>query len=40
MDVPDAPNGMWDHWVVFNIAPNTTKISEGQEPPGVLGKNS
>ena len=40
MDDPDAPNGMWDHWVVFNIAPNTTKISEGQEPPGVVGKNS
>ena len=40
MDDPEAPNGMWDHWVVFNIAPNTTKISEGQEPPGVVGKNS
>ena len=40
MDDPDAPNGMWDHWVVFNIAPNTTKINEGQEPPGVVGKNS
>ena len=40
MDDPDAPNGMWDHWVVFNIALNTTKISEGQEPPGVVGKNS
>ena len=40
MDDPEAPNGMWDHWVVFNIAPNTTKINEGQEPPGVVGKNS
>ena len=40
MDDPDAPKGTWDHWVVFNIAPNTTKISEGQEPPGVAGNNS
>lgn len=45
MDDPDVPqqlreDGMWDHWVVFNIPPSTTIISENQEPPGVLGKGT
>ena len=45
MDDPDVPkhireDGMWDHWVVFNILPNTTEILEGQNPPGVLGNNT
>ena len=28
---------MWDHWIVFNIPPNTTQIPEGVEPEGVHG---
>ena len=32
MDDPDAPNGTWDHWLVYNIQSNTTNISEGQLP--------
>lgn len=39
-DDPDAPVGTWDHWIVFNIPPATAKISKGQEPAGVGGKNS
>jgi Raf kinase inhibitor-like YbhB/YbcL family protein len=42
MDDPDVPvhlrpDGMWDHWVVFNIPTSTAVISEGQEPPGMHG---
>jgi hypothetical protein len=42
MDDPDVPkrlraDGMWDHWIVFNIPPNLTEINEGEEPPGVHG---
>ncbi|MFH1711699.1 MAG: YbhB/YbcL family Raf kinase inhibitor-like protein [Patescibacteria group bacterium] len=45
MDDPDVPknlraDGMWDHWVVFNIDPSTTEIPEGQAPPGTLGANT
>jgi len=29
-DVPKSirPDGMWDHWVVFNIPPETTGVAE------------
>jgi hypothetical protein len=42
MDDPDVPkhireDGMWDHWVVFNIPPDTKEIPEGQEPKGTPG---
>jgi len=40
MDDPDAPVGIWDHWVVFNMPPSTKQISKGTEPNGVAGKNS
>lgn len=43
MDDPDAvkPAGkVWDHWVVFNMPPDTAELSEGSVPPGVQGKNS
>ncbi|KKS37788.1 MAG: PEBP family protein [Parcubacteria group bacterium GW2011_GWD2_42_14] len=36
----DAPNGTWDHWVVFNIPPSTTRIAEGEPPAGVQGRSS
>ena len=38
MDDPDAPVGTWDHWIVWNIPPQTTLIGE-KSVPGVQGKN-
>ncbi|MEX1087438.1 MAG: YbhB/YbcL family Raf kinase inhibitor-like protein [Candidatus Paceibacterota bacterium] len=37
MDDPDAPTGVFDHWIVFDILPETTDIPEGQDPDGTLG---
>ena len=39
-DDPDAPVGVWDHWIVFNIPATTAKISKGEEPNGAGGRNS
>jgi len=40
MDDPDAPMGTWDHWIVFNIAPDTAEIAENSVPGGaVQGRN-
>ena len=45
MEDPDtprdvSPDGMWDHWIVYNIPPTTTVVELGQNPPGVLGLNT
>src|SRR6185369_212077 len=46
VDDPDVPrslrsDGMWDHWVVFNIPPKTLNIAENSIPRGsVVGKNT
>ncbi len=42
MEDPDVPkrlraDGIWDHWIVFNMPPNLTKIEEGKEPEGIHG---
>jgi Raf kinase inhibitor-like YbhB/YbcL family protein len=39
MDDPDVPKhvrkeGIWDHWIVFNIPADLRDIKEGEEPPG------
>jgi len=44
MDDPDVPASagvsVWDHWVVFNIPPDTREIPAGQNPAGILGANT
>jgi len=48
MDDPDIPAfvkekfniQVWDHWIVFNIPPVITRISEGENPVGISGKNT
>ncbi len=44
MEDPDVPAAtgvaVWDHWVVFNIPPNTASIPEGAQPTGVAGRGT
>ena len=45
-DDPDAPVGIWDHWVLFNMPVNVTSLPEAvqkvETPPqgGTQGRNS
>ena len=39
MDDPDAPAGVWDHWIAYDI-PTGTAIPEAVGPLGTPGKNS
>jgi Raf kinase inhibitor-like YbhB/YbcL family protein len=38
-DDPDAPGGLFTHWLVWNIPPQTNSIGEGSAPKGVHGAN-
>lgn len=45
MDDPDVPafvrpDQMYDHWVIFNIPPETRHLKENASPPGILGKST
>lgn len=42
LEDPDVPkhireDRMWDHWIIFNMPPDTTEIPEGEEPSGLHG---
>ncbi len=38
-DDPDAPGGLFTHWLIWNISPQTSSIPEGSAPKGVQGAN-
>jgi Raf kinase inhibitor-like YbhB/YbcL family protein len=39
VDDPDAPGGLFTHWAVWNISPQTSTIADGSTPKGVQGTN-
>ena len=42
MDDPDAPGGVWNHWLVYDILGRAHNLAQGYKPGklGISGKNS
>jgi Raf kinase inhibitor-like YbhB/YbcL family protein len=45
MEDPDVPktvraDGMWDHWLVWNISPKTNGVQSGERVVGTYGNNT
>lgn len=39
MDDPDAPRGVFTHWVLFNLEPNVGVLLENHVSSGIPGRN-
>jgi Raf kinase inhibitor-like YbhB/YbcL family protein len=39
VDDPDAPGGVWNHWLLYNIPPSVHAIAQGFKP-GQLGESA
>ncbi|MCS6956779.1 MAG: YbhB/YbcL family Raf kinase inhibitor-like protein [Patescibacteria group bacterium] len=40
VDDPDAPTGIWTHWIAWNISPKIKIINQGETPAGAVeGQN-
>lgn len=39
VDDPDAPNGLFTHWLLFDIPATTTSLHDGERSVGIAGRN-